>query len=136
MTHWLPAAVLALFSFGFWGFFSKLSLNYIDTKSALIFQTGGVLIIGIIALAMMNFKPAMEMKGLGFGVLTGIAYGIGCLFYLIAAERGKLVTVVTLTALYPLVTIMLSSLFLHETINLKQTCGIVLAIVAIILLSS
>jgi transporter family protein len=137
MSSWLPVAILALFSFGCWGFFSKLALLYIDAKSALVLQTGGVLIIGVLILGMMDFKPATaDIKGLGFGLLTGIAYGIGCLFYLIAADRGKLVTVVTLTALYPLITIVLSYFFLQETINLKQTCGILLALVAIILMSS
>lgn len=136
MTQWLPAAILALLSFGCWGFFSKLALTYVDAKSALVFQTAGVLIIGVIILGMLHFKPATDMKGLGFGLLTGIAYGIGCLFYLVAADRGKVTTVVTLTALYPLVTIVLSYLFLQETINLKQFAGIVLALIAIILMSS
>src|SRR5690348_716485 len=105
MTQWLPAALLALFSFGLWGLFSKLTLAYIDAKSALVFQTAGVLIVGVIILSMLNFKPETDIKGLGFGLLTGLAYGVGCLFYLMAADKGKIVTVVTLTALYPLVTI-------------------------------
>lgn len=136
MTQWLPAALLALFSFGLWGLFSKLALVYVDSKSALIFQTAGVLIVGIITLSMLNFKPATDMKGLGFGLLTGLAYGVGCLFYLIAADKGKIVTVVTLTALYPLVTLLLSYFLLQETINIKQFLGIALALVAIFLMSS
>jgi len=136
MTQWLPAALLALFSFGLWGFFSKLALGYVDSKSALIFQTIGVLIIGSITLSLIHFKPATDMKGIGFGLLTGIAYGIGCLFYLIAADKGKISTVVTMTALYPIVTLILSYLFLHEAINLKQFLGILLALVAIFLMSS
>ncbi len=136
MTEWLPAATLALFSFGLWGFFSRLALNYIDTKSALVFQTFGVLLIGLIALFLLDFKPETEMRGTGFGILTGLAYGIGCLFFLVAADRGKLITIVTLTALYPLITILLSTIFLQEAINLKQAIGIGLALVAIVLLSS
>lgn len=136
MTHWLPSALLALLSFGLWGLFSKLALDHIDSKSALIFQTGGVLIVGLITLSLLNFKPATDVKGLGFGLLTGIAYGVGCLFYLIAADKGKIVTVVTLTALYPLVTIILSYFLLQETINIKQFIGIILALAAIYFMSS
>jgi transporter family protein len=135
MTQWLPSAILALFSFGLWGLFSKLALTHIDSKSALIFQTAGVLIVGIITLGMLNFKPATDLKGLSFGLLTGLAYGVGCLFYLIAADKGKIVTVVTLTALYPLVTILLSYLILQETINMKQMLGILFALLAIYLMS-
>lgn len=133
--HWLGAALLALISFGMWGLFTKLTIAYIDSKSALIYQTAGVMLIGFITLNLLHFKPATDIKGIGFGVLTGVAYGIGCLFYFIAADKGKIITVVTLTALYPLVTILLSYLLLKETVSLKQCSGIVLALVAIYLMS-
>lgn len=136
MTSWLPSALIALFSFGFWGLFTKMSVIHIDSKSALIFQTVGVLIVGLITLSLMNFKPATEPKGLIFALLTGIAYGVGCLFYFIAASKGKIITVVTLTALYPLITILLAYLLLKEGINIKQWIGIGLALIAIILMST
>jgi transporter family protein len=136
MTAWLPAAIIALFSFGLWGFFTKLAILYVDSRNALIFQTVGVLIIGLITLSLIDFKPSTDLKGIGFGVLTGLAYGVGCLFYFIAADKGKLITVVTMTALYPLVTILLSYLLLKEGINLKQFCGVILALIAIYLMST
>ena len=135
MINWLPATLLSLLSFGLWGLFTKLAVNHIDSKSALVYQTVGVLIIGLITLGTMNFKPATDAKGLSYAVLTGVAYGIGCLFYFIAASKGKIITVVTLTALYPFITIVLAYFLLHETINLKQCLGIALALIAIVLMS-
>ncbi|TAK73543.1 MAG: hypothetical protein EPO11_08305 [Gammaproteobacteria bacterium] len=135
MTQWLPAALLALLSFGLWGLFTKLAIVYIDSKSALVFQTVGVVIVGLITMGMLNFKPATDIKGLSFGLLTGLAYGIGCLFYFIAADKGKIITVVTLTALYPLVTIILSYFLLREAVTLKQCVGIFLALAAIYFMS-
>lgn len=135
MTQWLPAAIFSLLSFGLWGFFSKLTITYIDSRSALVFQAIGVLVIGFITLALLQFKPATDIKGISYGILTGLAYGVGCLFYFIAADRGKLITVVTLTALYPLITILLSYLLLREGINVKQCLGIILAMAAIYLMS-
>jgi bacterial/archaeal transporter family protein len=135
MIEWLPAALLALFSFGVWGLFTKLAIVYIDSKSALVFQTVGVLMVGLITLGLIKFRPETDIKGLTYGLLTGIAYGIGCLFYFIAADKGKIMTVVTLTALYPLVTIILSYLLLKEGINLKQCCGIACALIAIYLMA-
>lgn len=134
--NWFPAAVLALFSFGLWGFFTKLAVNHIDSKSALIYQTLGVAIVGLIMLSSVNFKPTSNPKGLMYALLTGGAYGIGCLFYFIAASKGKIITVVTLTALYPLITILLAYLLLKEIVNIKQGIGIILAFVAIVLMSS
>jgi bacterial/archaeal transporter family protein len=133
--NWLTAAIFALFSFGLWGFFSKFSVLHIDAKSALVYQTIGVLIAGLFTLSLMKFKPAVDAKGISYALLTGIAYGVGCLFYLIAASKGKIITVVTLTALYPLVTILLAYWFFKESVSLKQCLGIVLAIGAIVLLS-
>jgi transporter family protein len=132
---WFPAAMVSLICFGLWGFFSKITIEYIDAKSALVYQSIGVLLIGILALALLNFKPATEIKGISFGFLTGLAYGVGCLFYFIAADKGKVTTVVTMTALYPIVTIFLAYLLLHETINIRQGVGVLFALVAIYLLA-
>jgi transporter family protein len=133
--NWATAALIALGSFGLWGFFTKLAVLHIDSKSALIYQTVGVMIIGVITLGLVNFKPATDVKGIGFATLTGVAYGIGCLFYFIAASKGKIITVVTLTALYPLVTIILAYWLLKETVSVRQCVGIGLAFVAIMLMS-
>lgn len=134
--NWLSAAFFSLFSFGLWGFFTKITVLHIDSKSALIYQTLGVFLIGLVTLTLVNFKPATEVKGLSFAILTGMAYGIGCLFYFVAASKGKIITVVTLTALYPLVTIVLAYLLLREAISMKQFAGIGLAFIAILLMST
>lgn len=136
MAPWVLPALFALFNFGLWGLFTKLAVLSIDAKSALIYQALGVLAVSLVMLTTLNFKPMVDLKGIGYSVLTGIAYGIGCLFYFIAASRGKIINVVTLTALYPLVTIVLAFLFLKESVELKHAVGILLAIAAILLMSS
>ncbi len=134
MTNWLSAAFLSLLSFGLWGLFTKLTVVHIDSRSALVYQTIGVVIVGIFALGLMNFKPATDTKGLFYAILTGAAYGVGCLFYFVAASKGKITTVVTLTALYPLVTIALAYFLLKEAVTLKQGAGIILALGSILLM--
>jgi len=134
--NWFTAALLALVSFGLWGLFTKLAVLHIDTKSALIYQALGVAIVGTGMLFAVNFKPATHPKGISYALLTGAAYGIGCFFYFIAASKGKIITVVTLTALYPLITIFLAYLLLKEAVTFQQGIGIALALVAIILMSS
>jgi transporter family protein len=134
--NWLASASLALLSFGLWGLFTKLSVLHIDAKSALVFQTLGVLIIGIITAGMLGYKPEVNMKGVSFSILTGIAYGVGCLFYFVAASKGKIITVVTFTALYPLITIILAFILLKENVSFKQCLGIGLALISIAMMSS
>lgn len=135
MTSWLAPALVSLTIFGFWGFFSKLSVLYIDSRSALVYQSIGALLAGLLALTLINFKPATDIKGLTFAVLTGLCSGMGGLFFLFAVTRGKSSTVVTLTSLYPLITILLSFIVLREGLQAKQLLGIFFALLALHLLT-
>lgn len=135
MLNWFSSSILALLSFGFWGLFTKLAVDHIDFKSAIIYQTLGVIVVGLIGLTLVDFKPATDSKGIFFAILTGLFYAFGCLFYFIAASRGKIITVVTLTALYPLVTILLSHYLFKEAIGIKKIIGISLAFLAIFLMN-
>lgn len=134
--NWISAATGSLIAFGLWGFFSKLTVQHIDAGSALVFQTLGVLFAGFIVLCLVHFRPATEPRGVLFALLTGLAYGMGCLLYFLAAEKGKITTIVTLTALYPVITILLSRALLNEAISFRQWSGILFALVAILLMAS
>jgi transporter family protein len=135
MPAWLMQSLFALLFFGLWGFFSKLALLHLDAKAALILQTIGVVVISFFMLKGIDYRELWHAKGTTYGILTGVAYGLGCFFYLMAADKGKLVTVVTLTALYPLITIFCSFVWLGETITAKQYIGIALALSAIVVMS-
>ncbi len=93
--------LLALLSFGLWGFFTKLAIVYIDSKSALSFQTAGVFNCWHYYHFFLNFKLASDIKGLGFGFINRYCLWGWLFIYFVAADKGKIVTVVTLTALYP-----------------------------------
>jgi transporter family protein len=60
---------------------------------------------------------------------------LGTLFFFAAASRGKISVVVSMTALYPLITIMLAAIFLREPITAKQVMGMLCAVAAIMLLT-
>ena len=135
MDSWFIWTILAMVTFGAWGFFPKLAVNYISPQSALIYQVIGGLFVGIVGLAMINFKPETHPMGILYAFLTGITGVLGTLFYYAAASRGQISIVVSLTALYPLITIMLAIIFLHETLMLKQVIGLGFAVAAIVLLT-
>ncbi len=135
MDSWFFWTILAMITFGAWGFFPKLAVNYISPQSALIYQVIGGMLVGILGLAMLNFKPETHPTGILYALLTGIAGVLGTLFYYFAASRGQISIVVSLTALYPLITILLAVIFLHETLVLKQVLGLCFAVAAIVLLA-
>jgi len=135
MDSWFIWTILAMVTFGAWGFFPKLAVSYITPQSALIYQVIGGLLVGIVGLALVNFKPETHPMGILYALLTGITGVLGTLFYYAAASRGQISIVVSLTALYPLITILLAIIFLHETLVLKQMIGLGFAVAAIVLLA-
>ena len=116
--------------------FPKLAVVYLDARSALVYQTIGSLLVGLAVLFSLKLQPGFHPKGALFALLTGLAGVAGTLCFFAAAERGKISLVVSITALYPLITILLAALFLREPLTAKHLAGMACAILAILLLST
>ncbi|MBU4260342.1 MAG: EamA family transporter [Proteobacteria bacterium] len=136
MDNWLLSALLAMIIYGFWGFFPKIAVSYISPQSALVFEVAGAILVGLVILFLIKFNLQFHPKGILFAVLTGIAGMTGTLFFFAAVQKGKISIVVGLTALYPLITVMLAVIFLREPLTFKQIIGLILACGAILLLST
>lgn len=136
MEQWLTASLIALLLYGFWGFFPKLAMAYINPASAIVYEVAGTVAVGLLALSLVGFRPDVHPKGILFAALTGVTGMLGtlCLFY--AVRSGKASVVVCLTALYPLITVILAHIFLHETLSPRQIIAMVLALAAIALFAS
>ena len=135
MESWLLPASAALIIYGLWGFFPKLAVTYINPVSALIYEVAGAMLVGLFSLFWVGFQPETHPRGILFAVLTGVAGMLGTLFFFAAASRGKLAVVVSMTALYPLITILLAAVFLREPVTAKQILGMLCAGAAILLLT-
>ncbi|MEG4391759.1 EamA family transporter [Microcoleus sp. BROC3] len=68
-----------------------------------------------------------------FAMLVGICGTVASLVFFIALAKGEVANVVSVTSIYPLITILLSSLLLKEAIALPQMLAVLLAIIAVIL---
>jgi transporter family protein len=134
---WLIFAFLSLLLYGLWGFFPKLATDQgIEPRSILVYETLGTAAVALILLTVIGFKPDFNGKGFSFALLAGTAGAIGSLFFLLALSKGKASVVVTMTALYPLIVIILSFLVLKEPLTLKQGIGIIFALIAMVPLST
>jgi transporter family protein len=133
---WYLYTVLTVITWGLWGVFSKLSANYSKPKQALLFQTIGVLGFAVVVLFLEKFKIQWSLPGFTWAALAGFLAFVGFLTFFAALEGGKATTVVTLSALYPLVTILISVALLHERITPRQSVGIVFALIASALLAT
>jgi bacterial/archaeal transporter family protein len=135
LKTWYLYSVLTVVTWGMWGLLSKLASNYAKPRQALIFQTVGVLAFGLVVLMVEKFKIEWSVPGFSWAALGGFLAFVGFLTFFAALEQGKASTVVTLSALYPLVTIVLSITLLHEKLTTRQGVGIALALIASALLA-
>lgn len=133
---WYVYSVLTVLTWGLWGVFSKLASNYAKPKQALLFQTVGVVAFAVVVLFLERFHLEWSRPGFSWAALGGFFAFIGFLTFFAALDTGKASTVVTVSALYPLVTILLSILFLQERLTLRQGVGIVFALIASVLLAA
>lgn len=138
---WLFWATLSLCTYALWGVFNALASKYTNANTALFCSSVGYFIIGAIALAFtlrqadFSFNILLS-KGAAYGLLVGMATGLGGLFLLVALHKGGHASVViALTSIYPLATVVFNLIFLHEAITVKQIIGIISCVVGVCLLS-
>ena len=136
MKAWLLPAVFIPIVWGLWGLLPKLAVRHMSATHAMVYQVGGAVIFGIVLLAWIGFRPQVEPRGIAFAVAAGICGMGGAFLYLLAVSKGKVSIIVFISAMYPVVTIALSYIFLHETISLKEGIGMVFALAAIVLFST
>jgi transporter family protein len=135
MNSWQLFTGVTLMTWGIWGFASKLAANAVPPRMALLFQCVGVLVFSFVVLTMERFRVTWSRPGFGWAFLAGFFAFAGFLTYFSALQKGPTSVVVVVSALYPLVTILLSVALLHERLNARQGVGIALAVVAAVILS-
>ncbi len=136
MKEWLLPTFGALVLWGVWSFIPKITTKYINPKSAILFEVLGGMIIATIVLFSLKFRPDIHPKGVLLAITTGILGFTGALFFLYAASKGPISLVAVLSALYPVIAVVLAMIFLKESLSLKQGLGIVLALGSMILITT
>ena len=134
---------------GLWGFFGKLAINRGMLGSSVFLAevaVGAVLALAVTAWFLSGGQLGEGSFGAGaapwrtginvWGILSGLGLALGLLLFYLALESGKAAVVVPLTALYPVVAVLLSVLFLGERLTWLQWSGLGLALAGILLLVS
>jgi uncharacterized membrane protein len=135
MPKWLLYAVLTLLLWGGWGVLGKVVGDALTPAESQAFSTFGLLpLIAVLGLRKPAACSPRMTRGLAFGFLSGLLAGAGNIAYYHALSLGGAASTVTpLTALYPVVTIVLAVLFLREKISRIQLLGIGVALASIYL---
>ena len=133
---WLWYSTITVVAWGVVGLLQKLSTNYISAESSLIW-----LVVGFLLLEPLFYPGAAVFHYTGWNLtwalLSGALNALGA-WALFAALKsgGKASIVAPLTALYPLVVMMLVPIVLHESITRLQVVGVACALIAVVLLSA
>jgi transporter family protein len=135
MPRWFIATLLALFCWGIWALLGKVIGDALSGAQTQALSTIGMLPVMLgLAFSKRIRGSSNFLKGSAFAVLAGI---LGCagnvVYYEILKTGGKATMIVPLTALYPVITILLAAPLLKEKLNRVQLIGIALALVAIYL---
>ena len=138
---WLLWSLATIVLWGLWGLVSKVASDGVDAyTNQLLYTVGLAPLIAFVAWNLWKSRKTDKTEGRGRGIfwafLTGILGGVGNLaFFQALVTGGKASVVAPVTALFPMVTVLLALLVLRERLGKQQWVGLGLAFVAIYLLS-
>lgn len=126
---------LSLVLYGLWGFFGAKTSTFLSPRLAVFFSGIGSAVIGFLCFPLTHLKIQSSFQGATFGIITGASTALGTIFFIAALQKGPQIPVVMMTALYPMITILLLFLFDNDHLSMHQIIGIILSIIALILLN-
>src|SRR5882672_6984399 len=132
---WLWYALLCIFWWGLWGFLSKIGSGAASPLQMQILFTLGMLPVAVWMLLQMRWKLDRNRGGVAYGILSGVATGLGTLGYYAALREQNASVVTPVTGLFPVLTVVLAFVVLRERLNKVQLGGMLLALASIVVLS-
>ncbi len=133
---WVFYALLTVLLWGVGSITQKLATNWISTELSFVWFACAMITIALVILPVAHIDWHMNSRIFWLAVAGGALNGLGALTSFAALERGgKASIVIPLCYLYPIITIILAIVLLHETLTRSEAAGIVLAIAAALLLS-
>lgn len=138
--QWIPYAILAATSYGFYNFFVKMSAGKLSPTIAIMFLTGTAFIIATISTLVLKVSGQnliIARNAILFPILAGLFAGIAEIFYLImySKEAPLSIGLPLIMGGTMLVAIILGLVVLKEGFNTAKTAGIILVFIGIIFLS-
>ena len=138
---WLVWSLLTIVLWGTWGLVSKIASSGVDAYMNQLLYTAGLAPLMVFVAITVHRERGEKATNRGLGVfwafLTGILGGVGNIaFFQALVKGGKASVVAPVTALFPMVTVLLALMFLKEKLGRTQWLGLALAFAAIYMLSA
>jgi drug/metabolite transporter (DMT)-like permease len=129
----LQGIKLAIFAgLGFAGFYlcAKQAGQASPIWIASFSRMGGLLVTGIVVLVQRRFHEITPV-GIAWAMLAGCVDSLGTIFYVCAAQTGRLDEAVVISSLYPAITVLLAWLVLKEHFSRWRFVGLLAALAAV-----
>ncbi|MBI4644189.1 MAG: EamA family transporter [Deltaproteobacteria bacterium] len=133
--NWLVFSLIALGLWGAWGFLSKVATQQLPPQAVYLLAICGHVVVAAYLWLGGGLTLPGHLWGIAAALAAGICMAFGLLCFFKALAAGAATVVVPLTALYPLVTVILSWALLRESLSPRHLAGIALALLAGWLLS-
>lgn len=134
---WWVYAILSAFFASLTAIFAKIGITGVNSNLATAIRSVVILLVAWgIVFARSEYRgiPALSKHNLIYIVISGITTGLSWIFYFKALQAGKVTQVAPVDKLSIALTIVLSVVFLGESLSLKTTIGALLIIIGTVVL--
>ena len=135
MSSWMLFSLVGLFSSGMANIFIKSATNHVSPDLVTIIVLGTILILTVVLIFRQSFSWHMSYKDLIACLVVGILGSTAFLTQTIAFSSGIVSLVTPLSSLFPVVTVLLSVLFLGEKLSVTIIIAVVISTIAGIAIS-
>lgn len=133
---WLAPTLITLCVWAIWAFLPKLALQSLPPTSVMFYQSLGSALVSLPIFAYLRFRVKFERRAVVTLACTALLSAVSLFCYFMALRHGPVAVVATLTALYPVICILLARTVLKEHINKQQLAAICMALASVALLTA
>jgi drug/metabolite transporter (DMT)-like permease len=132
-NNWLLYALVTTVTWGIWGAFSEIPVKQFNFPSTMVYVVWAISMVpcAFVALKNIGWKLDVRKKTVWLGLATGFLGAGGQLILFQALKQGPAYIIFPIVSLSPIVTILLSVIFLKEKVKGWSWVGIALAVVTL-----
>lgn len=134
IASWFLPALLALVLWGVAVFLPKLAVRTLGPLALTVYSSVVFFIGATVIVAMQGFRLETDPKGVLLALCIGIFGGAGQICYVYSIRFGAMTKGVIVSALYPLLTILLAFFILGERLTVQQMIGVALGLLSLVLM--
>jgi drug/metabolite transporter (DMT)-like permease len=131
----LLPSLAAMVLWGLWAFLPKLAMQTMSPQSVIFYEALGNILVAVPIFFFLKRKLIVDKKGITLTACSSAISMVAILTYYYALRLGPVATIVTVTAMYPIIGLALARIFLKEKMNRIQLLAVAMAMAAVGLLA-